>query len=251
LALREQGLCLFEDTPNLQIADLAMLEYLSLSHNKIINIYEIGKLVNLLELNLNFNQITDISPVAECLNLEKLWASNNSIKSIRALQDLTKLKVLGLYKNKIADFDETVQTLSQLPDLKELDLDKNPCTRKFSYKYDVLCYVKVEYLDGDKITDMDFDLAKTFKHNNLSFQDSTLDTTAISNPLQRPSTAPGRLKKNSFVDKLKNSINISSISTNLIDIPENINFERLGELEHENENVQERKRKIKRRIRHF
>ena len=59
--LREQNLYLFEDSDDFVVSDLFMLENLSLSHNHIFNIYEIGKLVNLIELNINFNFISDIS----------------------------------------------------------------------------------------------------------------------------------------------------------------------------------------------
>ena len=114
----------------------------------------------------------------------------------------------------------------------------------------------VEYLDGEKINEVDYELANTFKHsNNFDKEESALgrfnsqpihiylidlidayQPPSKNNPLQRPSTAPGRLKRTSFVDKLKTSIiNTNNISNKLMDIPENINYEKIVELEHDNE----------------
>ena len=55
-----------------------------------------------------------------------------------------------------------------------------------------------------------------------------------SGPLQRPSTAPGRAKKSSFVGKLKEDVIHYSKRNPLNTIVENVSSEQLEELEQEN-----------------
>ena len=83
---------------------------------------------------------------------------------ISFLSELKRLEVLSLFNNKLDDFDEVISTLNQLPTMKELDLERNPCTRSYSYKYDLLYYVTcLEKLDGEEVNEYDLELSKTFK----------------------------------------------------------------------------------------
>jgi len=250
LILREEDLYHFDDTPTLSMDDLCNIEYLALSHNKLTLVAGISKLANLLELNINFNLVEDITPLNECLNLEKLFASNNRIKTISGIRDLTRLKSISLTENKIQNFEETATTLALFPDLKELDLDRNPCTRKFTYKYDLLYYVKVEKLDGDRINPIDYDLAKSFKGedvttndwNNEEEQEEGNNDKPEPSALQRPSTAPGRVKQGKFASQLKKRIEYGNITSAgpLHHIPENVNTEKMAEIEQENDVLKER-----------
>lgn len=52
-------------------------------------------------------------------------------------------------------------------------------------------------------------------------------------PLKRPQTAPGRVTKRNFVDRILSDV--SSMNQNLADIPENENIEKMANLEQENE----------------
>jgi len=242
LILREENLYHFDDTPKLLIDDLCNLEYLALSHNKLTITTGISKLANLLELNINFNLVEDITPLNECLNLEKLYASNNKIKTISGIRDLTRLKCISLTKNKLNNFEETALVLATFPNLQELDLDRNPCTRKFTYKYDLLFHVKVEKLDGERINPVDFELARTFKGEGSeanpepSFEEEQ-SKQGNTGPLNRPSTAPGRVRQANFVTKLKGRMHGDM---GMLNIPENVNSEKVAELEQELEILKER-----------
>ena len=67
LVLREQELVVFEDSGDLEIEELVNLECLSLSHNRLINVFGLGQLTNLIELNLNYNQIREVHPLNKCV----------------------------------------------------------------------------------------------------------------------------------------------------------------------------------------
>ena len=56
-----------------------------------------------------------------------------------------------------------------------------------------------------------------------------------SGPLARPSTAPGRVRQANFVTKLKGRMQGTEMG--LLNIPENVNSERVAELEQELEVV--------------
>lgn len=79
------------------------------------------------------------------------------------LQGLTKLNTLALAKNHIKSMDSVLRTLGQLTNLKDLELHNNPVSKKYGYKYDILWLLQLEYLDGDKVTDIDYELSKTFQ----------------------------------------------------------------------------------------
>ena len=61
------------------------------------------------------------------------------------------------------DIDSIIKVLTKLPKIRELDIEKNPCCKRFSYKYDIIWCVRLEKLDGEIIKESDYELAKTFK----------------------------------------------------------------------------------------
>lgn len=124
--------------------------------------------MNLIELNVSFNQIDDIYPLKNCKKLEKLFLSNNKISDIKPLADIKTLKVVSLYKNKLRSLDEIVLVFQQLPKIDELDLDSNPATRKYLYKYDILYSIQLTKLDGEYVSEIDYELAKNFKKERIS-----------------------------------------------------------------------------------
>ena len=103
-----------------------------------------------------------------CQKLEKLWLSNNRISEIKVLQELKKLKLVSLYKNKLRKLDDIIVVFRQLPKIEELDLDGNPATRKYHYKYDVLYSIQLSKLDGEYVSEIDYELAKSFKKERVA-----------------------------------------------------------------------------------
>jgi len=53
--LRDHNLIVFEQCNDFDPADLLQLACLSLSHNRLINLYGVAKCIGLLEINVNFN----------------------------------------------------------------------------------------------------------------------------------------------------------------------------------------------------
>ena len=47
--------------------------------------------------------------------------------------------------------------------LKDFDIEKNPCSRIFSYKYEILSNCNLKRLNGDEVNETDFDISKKFK----------------------------------------------------------------------------------------
>ncbi|KAL4496259.1 hypothetical protein ABPG72_012996 [Tetrahymena utriculariae] len=168
LVLKEENLIVFEDGLTDAKFDLMVsLQYLSLSHNSLINIVSLSKFsASLLELNINFNQIQDINPLYECFQLQKLWANHNLISSITCLKQLKNLQILSLYNNQITSYTDT---LRELQCLEELDLADNPCSKDQFYKQEVLSSIKSNKftkLDSTAVTSQEIQASKTYKSNN-------------------------------------------------------------------------------------
>lgn len=168
MVLRDENIYVFESHEKLRIDRFISLEYLCLSHNKLFNLHGVGECVNLIELNVSFNNIEDIYPLKHCQKLEKLWLSNNRISEIKILKELKKLRLVSLYKNKLRSIDEMVLVFRQLPKIEELELDGNPSTRKNLYKYDIIYSVPLLKLDGEVVSEIDYELAKSFKQDRIA-----------------------------------------------------------------------------------
>lgn len=73
-------------------------------------------------------------------------------------------------KNKIRAFSDTIDTLSLIPNLIELELEQNPVSARFNYKYDFLWKLKLKKLDGEEITELDMDLSRTFQRDYHNYR---------------------------------------------------------------------------------
>lgn len=105
---------------------LSALEVLGLSSNQITSVEGLGRLTNLRELNLCWNQIEKIENLDSLIHLTYLGLGANNIKEVNGLEKLTKLTKLDLFENQITKSPN----LSFLPSLKQITLEKNPCTKK-------------------------------------------------------------------------------------------------------------------------
>lgn len=97
------------------------LRKLDISFNKVKDLSETKRLINLQELIANDNQIEDISSLSEVKTLKKLDISNNFITDITPLTSLKNLVELDVNNNKV----KSVGKLSELPNLKVLDISRN------------------------------------------------------------------------------------------------------------------------------
>eukprot|EP00743_Colponemidia_sp_Colp-15_P010028 GILK01011007.1.p1 GENE.GILK01011007.1~~GILK01011007.1.p1 ORF type:complete len:603 (-),score=106.70 GILK01011007.1:163-1821(-) len=169
-------------SPQLDLDSLLQLEVLSLSHNELRDVSCFGSLIALVELNLNFNEIEDLNGIEECVRLQKLWLSNNRIRSIEQLRFCTDLRTLSVYKNRIHDLESTTNTLKLIPNLKDLELEGNPCMRGAGSKYHIISELSLDRLDGQLVSQLDHELAVHFYQLAAPAKASELRT--------RPSTAP-------------------------------------------------------------
>jgi hypothetical protein len=138
---------------------LISLEYLCLSHNYIENIEGLSNLLGLQEVNLNNNQISDLSPFERLSQLRRLFLSNNQIKVVLPLKSLKQLTELTLYNNKLFDLEATLSILRELPKLKTLELERNPCVLQTqNSRHKILHWLRLDSLDGIQVTDVDLQL---------------------------------------------------------------------------------------------
>lgn len=160
LILRDKNLQSFESTESVDLSEMMSLEFLCLSQNKLKNITAVSEMLGLQELNINNNLITDLSPIETLSQLRKLFCSNNQIKVILPIKALKQLATLSIYNNKLFDLDSTIKTLQELPKLKELDIDRNPCMLQTQNgRYKIIIKLKLESLDGETLTDTDIQIA--------------------------------------------------------------------------------------------
>lgn len=98
----------------------------------------------------------------------------------------------------------------------------------------------METLDGERVQEIDYDLAKSFRNDSLKQESDEFGAEEESSPgnkpqggLQRPSTAPGRMaKRGKFAEKLKSTAKQYKVPE-LLGIPEHVNSEDVSQLEEE------------------
>lgn len=162
LVLRELNIQKFDSTKDLDLDDMVNIECLYMSHNLLNDLYGVAKLTTLVELNLNNNDISDVLPLEDLTNLEKLYLAHNKIGEISGLVNLKKLQIISLFDNDIYHEQSTLDTLLQLPKLRELSIGNNPVNAKEGFKYHLILKLNLELLEDDKISELDRDIAKMY-----------------------------------------------------------------------------------------
>jgi len=86
---------------------------------------------------------------------------------IDPLKNLKNLKVLSVFHNEIFHFESFLGVLTQI-DLEELSYDANPIARDFGIKYKIIMNTKIQMIDEDKVSELDYELAENYyKNHNL------------------------------------------------------------------------------------
>ena len=106
---------------------MVSLEYLCISHNVLTDIEGVSQLLGLRELNINNNSISDLSALQPLAQLTRLFCSNNLIKVVLHIKGLKQLVELSIYNNKLFDLEQSLMIFRELPKLKSLEIDRNPC----------------------------------------------------------------------------------------------------------------------------
>ena len=149
------------------LEDLTELEYLCLSHNKIIEIKGLETLRNLKILELNDNSIKKIENLESLGNLLHLKLHHNQINECAGLNKLKNLKYLDVSHNEIIK----IQGLSELSQLIKLNLESNSINQISglnslkNLEYLILNSNKIEKIEG---------LEELLQLNELSLSDNSI-----------------------------------------------------------------------------
>ena len=113
------------------LSGLTNLTNLHLTGNHITDISFLSELTGLTELRLSGNNITDISPLSRLTNLRTLHLPSGITDVpviVRILSRLPHLTSLGLSNSNIEDESALIPVLSDLTDLRDLNLSRNRIT---------------------------------------------------------------------------------------------------------------------------
>lgn len=99
------------------IADLRMLEVLTLVENPIQSVNALAGLATLKELDCSSTEISDLSSLSTLKALQRLDVSNTPVRTLAPLQTLANLETLDCWDCDITD----LQPLAGLENLRELD----------------------------------------------------------------------------------------------------------------------------------
>lgn len=157
--MRDKGLVEFKSNQDIDLDKLMGLEYLGLSHNMIQDIEGVSDMLGLQEVNLNNNLISDITPLEGLAQLRRLFLANNLVKVVLPLKSLKQLTEISLYNNKLFDLEQTLFILRELPKLRVLEVERNPCVLQTqNSRCRILHVLKLEMLDTLQVTDADLQL---------------------------------------------------------------------------------------------
>ena len=93
--------------------------------------------------------------------LRNLFLNHNRIVVIDSLEHLKSLKQLGLFHNQIMGASEVIKVLKNLPKLRELSMDINPCSSDSAFNYEVLLTLdKLKMFNDEAVRDLDRDVAR-------------------------------------------------------------------------------------------
>ncbi|WP_029035875.1 leucine-rich repeat domain-containing protein [Salinimicrobium xinjiangense] len=100
---------------------LKKLKVVDLRDMEVVNVEQIGNLINLTELNLEGNNLKSIEFSGSLTDLAVLNISNNSIQSLHGIERCSKLRKLNFANNNVS----SLWPLYKLPNLKELNCSRN------------------------------------------------------------------------------------------------------------------------------
>lgn len=92
--------------------------------------------------------------------LESLHLNRNQISILTPIQQLKSLRNLQMYHNRVSNKAAVMQIIPQLPKLKELALDGNPCATTREFNFELICRIpKLKALNDDTVKELDRDVA--------------------------------------------------------------------------------------------
>ncbi|KAJ8578917.1 hypothetical protein ON010_g288 [Phytophthora cinnamomi] len=127
-----------------------------MANKRIDKIANFDAFVNLEVLWINGNQVQELDGLDGCFRIKQLFAQNNCIRSLEgsSLPHFKFLRELRLYDNKLKDLQGTLDVLSRLSHLRDLDLFGNPVVEEENYRLQVIRAIpSLDVLDRHVITD--------------------------------------------------------------------------------------------------
>ena len=128
----------------------------------------------LCNLNLSDNLITTIEGLENCESLDCLYLARNRIgrnglDDLRGLLQCPSITTLDLQSNKIEDPEILAEILMQMPNLKVVYLQNNPCTGKIrNYRKTIISSLpELKYLDDRPVFVDDRRNAEAFTRGGL------------------------------------------------------------------------------------
>ncbi|KAL3309498.1 centrosomal protein 97kDa, partial [Cichlidogyrus casuarinus] len=136
------------------ITSIPNLTWLNLSNNSIDDFSMVVHLPKLTHLDLSENQVTHLCNISCLGRLRTLLLHSNEITNLYNAVDFLppSLEILALANNQIKAF-KSIQILGQLPNLKQLSVQNNPCVTRLHLDYDfrglmLRIFPKLIFLDG-------------------------------------------------------------------------------------------------------
>lgn len=203
----------FDETNDFKPSNLYLLNKLIISKNCLTSLGGILQCTNIIELDISENRLRNLICINNLYKQKNLIANDNMVENQEPLSNIKTLKYVQISNNKIKNMNETIIHLKNLPQLKELNLKSNPCTRLFNYRYDILTQqTDLKKLDGEKIQEADFELAKNYKKIMWDVEEQLQENQSCF--IERPGTAPNGgvrglksltgQKEGRFANKLRN-----------------------------------------------
>ncbi|KAI9206733.1 uncharacterized protein BJ171DRAFT_496734 [Polychytrium aggregatum] len=123
---------------------------LSIQNNRLGDLSDFSKLINLRILNISGNSLTTLRALEGLVHLRKLVASDNLVSSCRSLRNFPSLRTVNLAHNRIASLE---MEDCHLDILEYLDLSNNYLTEVEDLKH--LTTLRELYLDNNAIQAVD------------------------------------------------------------------------------------------------
>jgi len=133
---------------------LKNLKTLVLKDNNLNKIDALDGLINLQYLDLSCNKLRNVerSNIGFLPNLTTLICDSNYLKNINSFSKLQSLSFVSFDSNKVSEISN-IERLSEIENLKEINLNNNPLTKNINYRVNVIRkFYNLNKIDGLEVT---------------------------------------------------------------------------------------------------
>ncbi|KAJ8386654.1 hypothetical protein AAFF_G00167700 [Aldrovandia affinis] len=124
------------------------LTTLDISFNRLRSIRALSALGNLTQLHIGHNKLNSLEGIQNLAQLQELYAQSNLVTDLIPLSSCLHLQLLDLSHNQLSCLSRTVEVLSALRSLRQLQLKGNPITEDERYITMIAQRTFVEVLDS-------------------------------------------------------------------------------------------------------